>query len=160
MKKLLTITIAIVAFAFVGTSLSSYAQQKKTGTKRPTTTVQKKQRVQSGGKSIKRDTVRYKGEYALRTIVIFNMGRTVVNGKWPNEQVKEFADYANEHKDCKILIEGICYEKRAEAVKSLLVEKYNIDESRITTKALGFRTDPIVQDDPIFNRSALIYAIP
>ena len=180
MKKLLTITIAIVAFAFVGTSLSSYAQQKKTGTKRPTTTVQKKQRVQSGGKSIKRDTVRYKGEYALRTIVIFNMGRTVVNGKWPNEQVKEFADYANEHKDCKILIEGICYEwdldvktkqekidlqfkiseKRADAVKSLLVEKYNIDESRITTKALGFRTDPIVQDDPIFNRSALIYAIP
>ena len=180
MKKLLTITLAIVVSAFVGTSLSSYAQQKKTGTKRPTTTVQKKPRVQSSGKSIKRDTVRYKGEYSLRSIVIFNMGRSVVKGKWPNEEIKKIADYANEYKDCKILIEGICYEwdfdvkseqektdiqfkiseRRANAVKDVLIKEHNIDENRITTKSLGFRIDPVVSDEPLFNRAALIYAIP
>lgn len=175
MKKLLTIMMAVVVTAFVGTSLSSYAQQKKTVAKRTTTTVQKKR--QPSKKTVERDTVRYNGEYALRKDVIFMEGKYVLH-KSMAQYVKEFADYVNEHKECKILIEGFSYEcamdvktnqewidfqfniskMRADKVKEMLVKDYSVDADRITTRGLGFRDN--IYKEVYFNRLAILYAIP
>lgn len=175
MKKVLTIMMAIVAIAFVGTSLSSYAQQKKTVAKKTTTTVQKK--GQPSKKTVKRDTVRYNGEYAFRKEVIFMMGSNVVR-KPMDKFVKEFADYVNEHKDCKILIEGMANDedvgaktreewidvqfmlsqKRADNVKDMLIKDFSVEADRITTKGLGYR-DKLFEGNE-FHRLAILYAIP
>lgn len=178
MKKIFTIMIAIVVTAFAGTSLSSYAQQKKTGAKRTSISVQNKRKTQQSKKKIERDTVRYNGEYAFRTEVIFLMGKSVIE-RSQSDRIKKFAAYVNEHKDCKILIEGFSYEwdidvktqqewidfqfgisqRRADAVKLVLVRAYHIDADRITTIGRGFR-DNIYKDEPVFNRLAILYAIP
>lgn len=177
MKKIFTIMIAIVVTAFAGTSLSSYAQQKKTGAKRTSTSVQNKQKTQQSKKKIERDTVRYNGEYAFRKEVIFMMGSNVVR-KPMDKFVKEFADYVNEHKDCKILIEGMANDedvgaktreewidvqfmlsqKRADNVKDMLIKDFSVEADRITTKGLGYR-DKLFEGNE-FHRLAILYAIP
>jgi outer membrane protein OmpA-like peptidoglycan-associated protein len=177
MKKIFTIMIAIVVTAFAGTSLSSYAQQKKTGAKRTSTSVQNKRKTQQSKKKIERDTVRYNGEYAFRKEVFFQMGRSVLHRSMVG-YVKEFADYVNEHKDCKILIEGFSYEwdidvktkeewidfqfkisqKRADNVKDMLIKDFSVEADRITTIGRGWRDN--IYKEVAFNRLAILYAIP
>ena len=177
MKKIFTIMIAIVVTAFAGTSLSSYAQQKKTGAKRTSTSVQNKQKTQQSKKKIERDTVRYNGEYAFRKDIIFNLGSTIIH-KQQVPNIKKFADYVNEHKDCKILIEGMAHDedvgaktreewidvqfmlsqKRADNVKDMLIKDFSVEADRITTKGLGYR-DKLFEGNE-FHRLAILYAIP
>jgi outer membrane protein OmpA-like peptidoglycan-associated protein len=177
MKKIFTIMIAIVVTAFAGTSLSSYAQQKKTGAKRTSISVQNKRKTQQSKKKIERDTVRYNGEYAFRKDIIFNLGSTIIH-KQQVPNIKEFADYVNEHKDCKILIEGMAHDldvgaktreewidvqfmlsqKRADNVKDMLIKDFSVEADRITTIGRGWRDN--IYKEVAFNRLAILYAIP
>ena len=104
------------------------------------------------------------------------MGRTRIE-RSQEANVEMIAKYANEHKDCKLLLQGFAYEldcgaksqkeweafqysiskRRADSVKTLLVKKYKIDPDRIIAKGCGF-TDKLFKEVE-FNRIVLFHAI-
>ena len=123
-----------------------------------------------------KDTVIYKANH-LEPCVIFKMGKVVIE-RSQEKNVELIARYANNNKECKILVEGFAYEpdcgaktqkewegfqymiskKRADNVKKLLVKKHKIDADRIIAKGCGF-TDKLF-DEVQFNRIVLFRAIP
>ncbi|HYA14643.1 MAG TPA: OmpA family protein, partial [Syntrophales bacterium] len=80
--------------------------------------------------------------------VEFDTGKSVVKPKYYNT-IKSVADVMKKNPDLKIVIEGHTdnvggekynlnlSQKRAEAVKDVLVKKFNIDPSRLTAKGFG-----------------------
>jgi OOP family OmpA-OmpF porin len=81
--------------------------------------------------------------------VEFDFDKAVVKEKYYKD-IQGVAEVMKKHPDLKIVIEGHTdnvggkkynlnlSQKRAEAVKSVMVTKYNIDPSRITAKGFGF----------------------
>lgn len=79
--------------------------------------------------------------------VLFDTGKAVVNPKYFNE-IKKVADFMEKHPTAAAVIEGHTdsvgkvaanvklSQRRADAIKKILVQKYKIEESRI--KAVGF----------------------
>jgi len=122
-----------------------------------------------------KDTVIYKAN--LEPCVIFKMGKAVIE-RSQEKNVELIARYANNNKECKILVEGFANEwdcdtktqkewegfqymiskKRADNVKKLLVKKHKIDADRIIAKGCGY-TDKLF-DEVQFNRVVRFNAIP
>lgn len=122
-----------------------------------------------------KDTVIYKAN--LEPCVVFKMGKAVIE-RSQEKNVELIARYANNNKECKILVEGFANEwdcdtktqkewegfqymiskKRADNVKKLLVKKHKIDADRIIAKGCGY-TDKLF-DEVEFNRVVLFNAIP
>ena len=89
--------------------------------------------------------------------------------------LEEVVKYANEHKECKILLQGFANDWnvntmtkkesegsqyllskwRADRVKTMLVKKYSIDADRIVAKGCGF-TDKLY-DEVEFNRVVIFH---
>lgn len=100
----------------------------------------------------------------LQPSVVFAQGKSVV-AKHQLANVEMIATYMKNNKDAKVKISGYASpegskefnqklsEKRAEAVKTILVKKYKIAADRITTEGLG-ATDKLF-DQVEFNRVAL-----
>ena len=100
----------------------------------------------------------------LQPSVVFSQGKSVVE-KSQLANIEMIAKYMQNNKDAKVKISGYASpegskafnqklsEKRAEAVKAILVKKYKIAADRITTEGLG-ATDKLF-DQVEFNRVAL-----
>ena len=85
----------------------------------------------------------------MALLVEFDTGKAIVRPKY-NKEIKKFAHFMKEHPDKNAIIEGHTdnvggkkynlnlSQKRAEAVRNILVTKFNIDPSRITAKGFGF----------------------
>ena len=99
----------------------------------------------------------------LQPTVIFRQGKSSVdNSQLAN--IELIAQYMRNHKDAKVEIKGYASpegnaelnqklsEKRAEAVKNILVKKYKISADRLTTKGMG-ATDKLFEQVE-FNRVA------
>ncbi len=99
----------------------------------------------------------------LQPTVIFRQGKsTVDNSQLAN--IELIAQYMKNHKDANVEIKGYASpegsaelnqalsEKRAEAVKNILVKKYKISADRLTTKGMG-ATDKLFEQVE-FNRVA------
>ena len=84
----------------------------------------------------------------LQPTVLFRQGKAVVDkSQMPN--IELIAQYMKNHEDAKVEIKGYASpegnkdfnqalsEKRAEAVKNVLVKKYKIAANRLTTKGMG-----------------------
>ena len=84
----------------------------------------------------------------LQPTVLFSQGKSVVEkSQMPN--IELIAQYMKNHPDAKVEIKGYASpegskelnqklsEKRAEAVKNVLVKKYKISADRLTTKGMG-----------------------
>ncbi len=99
----------------------------------------------------------------LQPVVLFRQGKSVVD-KSQRPNIELIAQYMNNNPEAKVEIRGYASpegsakynqklsEKRAEAVKKLLVKKYNIDSERLTTKGMGV-TDKLFEQVE-FNRVA------
>ncbi|MCM1078625.1 MAG: OmpA family protein [Bacteroidales bacterium] len=100
----------------------------------------------------------------LQPSVIFAQGKSLVQkSQMPN--IEMIAKYMKNNPDARIKISGYASpegskafnqklsEKRADAVKSILVKKYNIDADRLETEGLG-ATDKLF-DEVEFNRVAI-----
>lgn len=97
----------------------------------------------------------------LQPTVVFRQGKSVVDAS-QMANVSMIATYMKNHKDANILIKGYASpegsaqlnqklsEARATAVKNVLVKKYGIAASRLTTKGMG-ATDKLF-DEVEFNR--------
>ena len=100
----------------------------------------------------------------LQPSVVFAQGKSIVQ-KSQLANIEMIAKYMQNNKDSKVKISGYASpegskafnqklsEKRAEAVKAILVKKYKIAADRITTEGLG-ATDKLF-DQVEFNRVAL-----
>lgn len=100
----------------------------------------------------------------LQPSVVFSQGKSVVE-KSQLANIEMIAKYMQNNKDAKVKISGYASpegskafnqklsEKRAEAVKAILVKKYKIAADRIATEGLG-ATDKLF-DQVEFNRVAL-----
>lgn len=100
----------------------------------------------------------------LQPTVVFGQGKSVVE-KSQEANIALIANYMKNHKDAKIKISGYASpegsaeinqtlsEKRAEAVKAILVNKYKIAANRLETEGLG-ATDKLF-DEVEFNRVAV-----
>ena len=99
----------------------------------------------------------------MESIVIFRQGKTVIDSpQLPN--VDRIATYMNNNPDVKVVIKGYASPeggekinqklatKRAEAVKNVLVKKYNISADRITTVGEGVGN---VFSEPTWNRVSI-----
>lgn len=99
----------------------------------------------------------------LQPTVIFQQGKSTVD-KSQLANVELIAQYMKNHKDAKVEIKGYASpegsaelnqklsEKRAEAVKDILVKKYKISADRLSTKGMG-ATDKLFEQVE-FNRVA------
>ena len=86
-------------------------------------------------------------------LVEFDTGKAAVKSKY-NKEIKKVADFMKEHPDAKIMIKGHTdniggkkynlnlSQKRAEAIKKVLVKKFNISADRIKAKGFGY-SEPI-----------------
>lgn len=104
----------------------------------------------------------------IRSHVTFAIGRsTITNSQEMN--VKAVADYLKENPDAKATVNGYADKRtgtaeinqrlareRAEAVRDLLVEKYGIDESRLTVNSKGADEQPFAEND--WNRVVIMIA--
>ena len=102
------------------------------------------------------------------------MGKATI-ARSQTANIEMIAKYANEHKDCKLLLQGFAYEPdcgakskkeweaiqyiiskhRADNVKTMLIKRYKIDPDRIITKGCGF-TDKLY-DEVEFNRVVIFH---
>jgi len=91
--------------------------------------------------------------------VFFKINSSVVRDT-EEVKVKEIADYLKNHSDAKVEVTGYAdagtgtnaindriSARRAESVKKMLIEKYGIDASRITTSSKGSRVQPFADND-------------
>ena len=88
-------------------------------------------------------------EVSMVLLVEFDTGKAVVKPKYNNE-IKKVADFIKEHPDTKVMINGHTdnvggkkynlnlSQKRAEAIKKVMVKKFNISADRINTKGFGY----------------------
>lgn len=95
---------------------------------------------------------------AVLPYVFFDCAKTNIN-KQQAANVKAIADYLKSNKDTKVTITGYASpegnpeinqklsEERAKSVAKMLVEKYGIDEDRITTAAGGATSDILPEAD-------------
>lgn len=99
----------------------------------------------------------------LESVVTFRQGSTTIDAsQQPN--VERVASYLKKHENMKVRIRGYASpegskevneriaNQRAEAVKSMLVKKYGISESRITSEGLGVGD---VFEEPDWNRVSI-----
>lgn len=94
----------------------------------------------------------------LAPVVIFDQGKSIIN-KTQQPSVQMIATYLKNHPDAKITIKGYASpegkaefnqklsEKRAAAVKDMLVKTYKIDASRLTDKGLGATSEIFPEND-------------
>lgn len=91
--------------------------------------------------------------------VFFKINSSVVRTT-EEVKVKEIADYLKNHSDAKVEVTGYAdagtgtnaindriSARRAASVKKMLIEKYGIDASRITTSSKGSRVQPFADND-------------
>lgn len=158
--------ISLLFVLLTSTSVTIIAQQRKAVTNRKATTAKNA----ADKDVIIGDTAKYKGEALYSNVIYFLVGRTVID-KSEISRIEMFANYVKEHPDCRILIEGYADDwdvagdpkrvrlelskQRALFVRNMLVNRYQIDEGRITTKAFGDR----IKFDEI-SRVVVFYAIP
>lgn len=107
------------------------------------------------------DTVVVDNKAVLQPTVVFGQGKSNVESSQVSN-VAMVAKYMKNHPESNILIKGYASpegdaqlnqtlsEKRAESVKAMLVNRYKISESRLSTKGLG-ATDELF-DELEFNR--------
>ena len=104
-----------------------------------------------------------KNQNTLESVVTFRQGKTVIDAsQQPN--VERIAVYLKNHKNATVNINGYASpegnvdlniklaNQRAEAVKTMLVNKYKIDASRITAKGLGVGD---LFEEPDWNRVSI-----
>lgn len=109
-------------------------------------------------------------EVVMNAVVVFKLGRTDLQD---NQEINIYnaAKFFQDNPDMDIRITGYAdrstgsattnqriSEQRAEAVKNILVNKYNINPARITTEGGGDRVQPFATDE--WNRVAIFTAIP
>lgn len=94
----------------------------------------------------------------LAPVVIFDQGKSIIN-KTQQPSVQMIATYLKNHPDAKVTIKGYASpegpadlnqklsEKRAAAVKDMLVKTYKIDASRLTDKGLGATSEIFPEND-------------
>ena len=100
---------------------------------------------------------------ALESVITFRVGKTTIDThQMPN--VERIATYMKNHKDAKVCILGYASpegnpeinarlaEQRAEAVKTMLVEKYKIDAARIDARGQGVGD---MFEEPDWNRVSI-----
>jgi len=95
-------------------------------------------------------------EVSMTLLVKFDTGKAVVKTKY-NKEIKRVADFMKAHPDTKAMIKGHTdnvggkkynlnlSQKRAEAIKKVLVKKFNISADRIKTEGFGF-SSPIASN--------------
>ena len=100
----------------------------------------------------------------LAPVVIFDQGKSVIN-KAQQPSVQMIATYMKNHPESTVTIKGYASpegnaafnqtlsEKRAEAVKNMLVKTYKIDESRLKAEGLGATSEIFPEND--WNRVVL-----
>ena len=100
----------------------------------------------------------------LAPVVIFDQGKSIIN-KAQQPSVQMIATYLKNHPEAKVTIKGYASpegnaefnqklsEKRAAAVKDMLVKTYKIDESRLTDQGLGATSEIFPEND--WNRVVL-----
>ncbi len=104
----------------------------------------------------------------LRVDVFFTISATKILGS-EEFKVQELADYMKKHESTKCTITGLAdkgtgtdkiniplSQKRAKVVKDLLVNKYGIDESRISAEGKGSSEQPF--SIPVLNRVSICVA--
>ena len=104
----------------------------------------------------------------IRSHVTFAIGRTAIT---PSQEmnVQAVANYLKENPDAKASVTGYAdsgtgtaevnqrlARQRAEAVRDLLVQKYGIDESRLTVDSKGSSEQPFAEND--WNRVVIMVA--
>lgn len=109
-------------------------------------------------------------EIVMNAVVVFKIGRSELQD---NQEINIYnaAKYFQDNPNMNIRIVGYAdrstgnptinqrlSEERAEAVRRVLVNKYNIDASRITTEGGGDKVQPFANDE--WNRVAIFTAVP
>lgn len=114
-------------------------------------------------------TTELKEEVEMNALVVFKLGKSELQD---NQEINIFnaAQYFKQNPNMDVIITGYADKstgsaevnkrismQRAQAVADILINKYGIDKSRVTTKAFGDTKQPFVKDE--WNRVAIFTAV-